>query len=164
MQAAFSLPVNVPSSGGSSIWLKRSDLLTWGVGHCILPDQGAPTLDEYLVSIHPQDRLSTARTMTANAEDSKDGKWSVYGEWSNGVRKYSRAEEGFSVGSEWLSRDPGLKRPNPCESGRYQLSGAVGITFKNCPAYIREWIMSQKSSLAKPVGVRRNDSDNRKIR
>ncbi len=38
-----------------------------------------------------------------------------------------------------------------CEAG--------GITLKNCPAYIREWIMSQKSTLAKPVRVRRNNSD-----
>jgi hypothetical protein len=36
---------------------------------------------------------------------------------------------------------------------------AGGITLKNCPAYIREWIMSQKSTLAKPVRVRRNNSD-----
>jgi hypothetical protein len=38
-----------------------------------------------------------------------------------------------------------------CEAG--------GITLKNCPAYIREWIMSQKSTLAKPVRGRRNNSD-----
>jgi hypothetical protein len=38
-----------------------------------------------------------------------------------------------------------------CEAG--------GITLKNCPAYISEWIMSQKSTLAKPVRVRRNNSD-----
>jgi hypothetical protein len=93
--------------------------------HGLDPDQGTPTLDEYLVSIRPQDRLSMARTMKANAEDSKGGKWSVYGEWSRGVRKYSRVGEGVSVGSEWLSRDLGLKRPNPCESGCYQLSGAL---------------------------------------
>src|SRR5882757_2461714 len=37
-----------------------------------------------------------------------------------------------------------------CEAG--------GITLKNCPAYIREWIVSQKSRLAKPVRVRRNNS------
>jgi hypothetical protein len=30
-----------------------------------------------------------------------------------------------------------------CEAG--------GITLKNCPAYVREWIMSQKSTRAKPV-------------
>ena len=36
---------------------------------------------------------------------------------------------------------------------------ADGITLKNCPAYISEWIMSQKSTLAKPVRVRRNNSD-----
>jgi hypothetical protein len=38
-----------------------------------------------------------------------------------------------------------------CEAG--------GITLKNCPAYIREWMMSQKSTLATPVRVRRNNSD-----
>ena len=38
-----------------------------------------------------------------------------------------------------------------CEAG--------GITLKNCPAYIREWIMSQKSTLAKPVRRHRNNSD-----
>jgi hypothetical protein len=38
-----------------------------------------------------------------------------------------------------------------CEAG--------GITLKNCPAYIREWITSQKSTLAKPVRGRRNNSD-----
>ena len=38
-----------------------------------------------------------------------------------------------------------------CEAG--------GITLKNSPAYIREWIMSQKSTLAKPVRVRRNNSN-----
>jgi hypothetical protein len=37
-----------------------------------------------------------------------------------------------------------------CEAG--------GITLKNCPAYIREW-MSQKSTRAKPVRGRRNDGD-----
>jgi hypothetical protein len=36
---------------------------------------------------------------------------------------------------------------------------ADGITLKNCPAYMREWIMSQKSTLAKQVRVRRNNSD-----
>jgi hypothetical protein len=36
---------------------------------------------------------------------------------------------------------------------------AGGITLKNCPAYIREWIMSQKSTLAKPVRGRRSSSD-----
>jgi hypothetical protein len=36
---------------------------------------------------------------------------------------------------------------------------AGGITLKNCPAYIREWIMSQKSTLAKPVRGRRNNSN-----
>ena len=41
-----------------------------------------------------------------------------------------------------------LKR---CEAG--------GITLKNCPAYIREWIMSQKSTLAKPAAGRRSNSD-----
>jgi hypothetical protein len=38
-----------------------------------------------------------------------------------------------------------------CEAG--------GITLKNCPAYVREWIMSQKSTVAKPVRGRRNNSD-----
>jgi hypothetical protein len=38
-----------------------------------------------------------------------------------------------------------------CEAG--------SITLKNCPAYIREWIMSQKSTLAKPVRGRRRNSD-----
>ena len=28
---------------------------------------------------------------------------------------------------------------------------ATGLTLKNCPAYIREWITSQKSTVAKPV-------------
>ena len=37
-----------------------------------------------------------------------------------------------------------------CEAG--------SITLKNCPAYIREWIMSQKSTRAKPVRGRRNKS------
>jgi hypothetical protein len=35
-----------------------------------------------------------------------------------------------------------------CEAG--------GITLKNCPAYIREWIMSQKSTRAKPARGRGN--------
>jgi hypothetical protein len=35
-----------------------------------------------------------------------------------------------------------------CEAG--------GITLKNCPAYVREWIMSQKSTRAKPVRARNN--------
>jgi hypothetical protein len=35
-----------------------------------------------------------------------------------------------------------------CEAG--------GIKLKNCPAYIREWIMSQKSTPAKPVRGRGN--------
>jgi hypothetical protein len=35
---------------------------------------------------------------------------------------------------------------------------ASHITLKNCPAYIREWIMSQKSTRAKPARGRRNDS------
>jgi hypothetical protein len=38
-----------------------------------------------------------------------------------------------------------------CEAG--------GITLKNCAAYVREWIISQKSTLAKPVRGRRNNSD-----
>jgi hypothetical protein len=33
---------------------------------------------------------------------------------------------------------------------------ADGITLKNCPAYIREWIMSQKSTRAKPARGRGN--------
>jgi len=36
---------------------------------------------------------------------------------------------------------------------------ANGITLKNCPAYIREWIKGQKLTLAKPVRGRRNNSD-----
>jgi hypothetical protein len=32
---------------------------------------------------------------------------------------------------------------------------ANGITLENCPAYIREWIMNQKSTRAKPVRGRR---------
>ena len=42
-------------------------------------------------------------------------------------------------------------------------SEATGITLKNCPAYIREWIASQKSTLAKPVRGRRNHATNREI-
>lgn len=38
-----------------------------------------------------------------------------------------------------------------CEAG--------GITLKNCPAYVREWIMSQKSTRAKPARGRRNNSN-----
>jgi hypothetical protein len=38
-----------------------------------------------------------------------------------------------------------------CEAG--------SISLKNCPAYIREWIMSQKSTRVKPVGGRRRSSD-----
>jgi hypothetical protein len=38
-----------------------------------------------------------------------------------------------------------------CEAG--------GITLKNCPAYVREWIMSQKSTRAKPVRGRRSNSE-----
>lgn len=38
-----------------------------------------------------------------------------------------------------------------CEAG--------GITLRNCSAYTGEWIMSQKSTLAKPVRVPRNNSD-----
>jgi hypothetical protein len=38
-----------------------------------------------------------------------------------------------------------------CEAG--------GITLKNCPAYIREWIMSRKSTVSKPARGRRNSSD-----
>jgi hypothetical protein len=36
---------------------------------------------------------------------------------------------------------------------------AAGIMLKNCPAYVREWIMSQKSTRAKPARGRRNISD-----
>ena len=39
---------------------------------------------------------------------------------------------------------------------------AAGITLKNCPAYVREWIMSQKSTRAKPVRGPRNNSDESK--
>jgi hypothetical protein len=39
---------------------------------------------------------------------------------------------------------------------------AAGFTLKNCPAYVREWIMSQKSTRAKPVHRRRNNSDKSK--
>jgi hypothetical protein len=38
-----------------------------------------------------------------------------------------------------------------CEAG--------SITLKSCPAYIREWIISQKSTLAKPARGRRSKSD-----
>jgi hypothetical protein len=38
-----------------------------------------------------------------------------------------------------------------CEAG--------SITLKNCPAYIREWIMSRKSTLATPVRGRRNNKN-----
>jgi hypothetical protein len=38
-----------------------------------------------------------------------------------------------------------------CEAG--------GITVKNCPAYVREWITSQKSTRAKPVRGRQNNGD-----
>jgi len=100
----------------------------------------------------------------ANAEDSKDGKWRsrVYGEWSNGLRKHSRVGKTVSVGSEWSSRDLGVKRltvANQDPINSLERCETDGITPKNCPAYIREWIMSQKSTLAKPVRVRRNNSD-----
>jgi hypothetical protein len=36
---------------------------------------------------------------------------------------------------------------------------AGSITLKNCPAYIREWIMSQKSTREKPVRGRQNNRD-----
>jgi hypothetical protein len=39
---------------------------------------------------------------------------------------------------------------------------ADGITLKNCPAYVCEWIMSQKSRRAKPARGRRNNSDKNK--
>jgi hypothetical protein len=38
-----------------------------------------------------------------------------------------------------------------CEAG--------SITLRNCPAYIREWIMSQKPTRVKPVRGRRSSSD-----
>jgi hypothetical protein len=38
-----------------------------------------------------------------------------------------------------------------CEAG--------SITLKNCPAYIREWIMSQKSTRVKPARGRRSSGD-----
>jgi len=50
-----------------------------------------------------------------------------------------------------LADQDGINFLERCEAG--------GITLKNCPAYIREWIMSQKSTLAKPVRVRRNNSN-----
>jgi hypothetical protein len=46
------------------------------------------------------------------------------------------------------NKDPGWSR---CEAG--------GITLKNCPGYIHERITSRKSTLAKPVRVRGNNSD-----
>ncbi len=52
-----------------------------------------------------------------------------------------------------LANQDGINFLERCEAG--------GITLKNCPAYIREWIMSQKSTLAKPVRVRRNDNSNK---
>ena len=67
-----------------------------------------------------------------------------------------------SVGSEWSSRDLGVKRltvANQDPINSLERCETDGITPKNCPAYIREWIMSQKSTLAKPVRVRRNNSD-----
>src|SRR6266478_6412758 len=55
-----------------------------------------------------------------------------------------------------LADQDGINFLERCEAG--------GITLKNCREYIREWIMSQKSTLAKPARVRRNDnSTNRKI-
>ena len=42
-------------------------------------------------------------------------------------------------------------------------SEANGITLKSCPAYISERIMSQKSTLAKPVRVPEIIATNRKI-
>jgi hypothetical protein len=84
----------------------------------------------------------------------------VYGERSNRLRKHSQ------VGRLFLSEAKGrhvildlknvtLANQDPINSlGRCE---TVGI--RNCPAYIREWIMSQKSTLAKPVRVRRNNSN-----
>jgi hypothetical protein len=39
---------------------------------------------------------------------------------------------------------------------------AASITLKNCPAYIREWIISKKSARAKQVRGRLNESDEAK--
>ena len=39
---------------------------------------------------------------------------------------------------------------------------ASNITLKNCPAYIREWIISQNSRRAKPVRGRRSNTDKAK--
>jgi hypothetical protein len=50
-----------------------------------------------------------------------------------------------------LANQDAISSLERCETG--------GITLKNCPAYVREWIMSQKSTRAKPVRGRRNDSD-----
>jgi len=50
-----------------------------------------------------------------------------------------------------LANQDAVKFLERCEAG--------GITLKNCPAYVREWIMSQKSTRAKPVHGRPNNSD-----
>jgi hypothetical protein len=50
-----------------------------------------------------------------------------------------------------LANHDAVKFLEGCEAG--------GIALKNCPAYIREWITSRKSTLAKPVRGRRNNSD-----
>jgi hypothetical protein len=49
-----------------------------------------------------------------------------------------------------LANQDAVKFLEGCEAG--------GITLKNCPAYIREWITSRKSTLAKQVRGRRNNS------
>lgn len=53
-----------------------------------------------------------------------------------------------------LANQDAVKFLERCEMG--------GITLKNCPAYIREWITSQKSTRAKPVRGRRNNGDKSK--
>ena len=75
----------------------------------------------------------------ADAEDSKDGKWrsSVYGEWSNGLRRYSRGGKTVSVGSEWLSHGLGLKDitlANEDAVNFLERCEAGSVTLKNCPA------------------------------
>lgn len=50
-----------------------------------------------------------------------------------------------------LANREAIKFLERCEAG--------GITLKNCPAYVREWIMMQNSRRAKPMHGRRNDSE-----
>ena len=50
-----------------------------------------------------------------------------------------------------LANQDAIKFLERCEAG--------GITLKNCPAYVREWIMSHKSTRPKPVRGRPNNSD-----